>query len=74
MIKGGMDITLGIDADNVADIAKRFFLQNYTYVDIVNKTLQDDIWIVKVFVTSFGQQSSRMLSIDSETGKIISCE
>jgi hypothetical protein len=74
MIKGGMGSNLGIEDGNVDDIAKRFFLQNYTYVDIVNKTLQDDIWIVKVLVTSFGQQSNRILSIESETGKIISCE
>jgi len=65
---------LGIDDGNVDEIAKRFFLQNYTYVDIVNKTLQDDIWIVKVFVTSFGQQSGRILAIDSKTGRIISCK
>jgi len=63
-----------IDADKVDDIARQFFQLNYTMVDIVNKTLRDDIWFVKALVTSFGKESSRMLSIESETGRIISCE
>jgi len=63
-----------IDADKVDDIARQFFQLNYTMVDIVNKALRDDIWFVKVLVTSFGKESSRMLSIESETGRIISCE
>ena len=68
-------ITLeAIDADKVDDIAIKFFKQSYSYVDIVNKILRDDIWFVKVFVSSFGQQSSRTISIESKTGKIISCE
>ena len=66
--------TLGIDAGNVDDLAKRFFLQNYTYVDIVSKILRNDIWYIEVSLTSFGQKSTRTLSIDSKTGKIISCE
>ena len=63
-----------IDANKIDDIARKFFLPNYTMVDIVNKTLRDEIWFVKVFVTSFGKQSNRMLSIESKTGRIVSCE
>ena len=72
---GSWAITLvEIDADKVDDIARKFFQLNYTMVDIVNKTLREDVWFVKVFVTSFGKQSNRMLSIESKTGRIISCE
>ena len=71
----GMGITPhDIDSDKVDDIALKFFKQSYSSVDIINKTLRDDIWFVKVFVSSFGKQSNRMLSIESKTGKIISCE
>ena len=69
-----MGNTNAIDADKVDDIALKFFKQSYSSVDIMNKTLRDDIWFVKVFVSSFGKQSNRMLSIGSKTGKIISCE
>ena len=72
---GSWAITLvEIDADKVDDIARKFFQLNYTMVDIVNKTLREDVWFVKVFVSSFGKQSNRMLSIESKTGRIISCE
>ena len=75
MINGSWAITLvEIDADKVDDIALKFFKQSYSSVDIMNKTLRDDIWFVKVFVSSFGKQSNRILSIESKTGKIISCE
>ena len=60
--------------DKVDDIALKFFKQSYSSVDIMNKTLREDIWFMKVFVSSFGKQSNRMLSIGSKTGKIISCE
>ena len=63
-----------IDADKVDMIANKFFEQSYSYFNIVSKILRDDIWLVKVLLISFGQQSSRMLSIESKTGRIISCE
>ena len=69
-----MGNTKVIDSDKVDDIALKFFKQSYSSVDITNKTLRDDIWFVKVFVSSFGKQSNRILSIESKTGKIISCE
>jgi hypothetical protein len=65
---------LGIDADEAVDIAKKFIQLNSSFVDIVNKTLRGEIWCVKVFLTSFGQQSSRMLLIESKTGRIIGFE
>jgi len=72
---GSWAITLvEIDADKIDDIARKFFQLNYTMVDIVNKTFREDVWFVKVLVSSFGKQSSRMLSIESKTGRIISCE
>jgi len=75
MANGERIITLkDIDADEVNVITEKFFRQNYSSVDIVNKILKNDIWIVKVFVSSFGQQSNRILSIESRTGRIISCE
>ena len=69
-----MGNTNAIDADKVDDIALKFFKQSYSSVDIMNKTLKNDVWTVKVFVSSFNVQSSRILSIESKTGRIISCE
>jgi hypothetical protein len=62
-----------IEADKVEKIANKFFEQNYCYFNIVSKILRDDIWIVEVVLTSFGQQSSRSLSIESKTDRIVSC-
>ncbi|HYL67341.1 MAG TPA: hypothetical protein VEU72_09375 [Nitrosopumilaceae archaeon] len=63
-----------IDADKVSDIATKFFRQSYSSIEIMDKTLKNEIWVVKVFVSSFNQQSHRTLSIESKTGRIISCE
>ena len=71
----GRLVTRGdIDTFEVDNITRKFFLVNYGSVEIVNKILRDDIWVVKVLVTSFGKESSRTLSIESKTGRIINCE
>jgi hypothetical protein len=70
----GKLLSESIDADKAGDIATKFFKQSYSSVDVMEKTLKNDVWTVKVFVSSFNQQSSRTLSIESRTGRIISCE
>jgi len=71
----GFGITLKvIDDTRVEHITTKFFKQNYSSIDIVNKILKNDIWIVKVSANSFGQQLIRTLAIDSKTGSIISCK
>lgn len=62
------------DADKIIDIAKKFFQYNYSACRIENATLQNNIWSVKVSVTLFAQHSSKILAIDSKTGKIIGCK
>ena len=75
LVQLGLGNTLkDIDTDQVEKITSKFFEQSYTYFNIVSKILRDNIWTVKVAVNSFGKQSSRVLSIDCETGRIISCE
>jgi len=65
---------IDIDGFEVDRITRKFFQLHYNSVDIVSKILQDDIWIVKVFLFSFGQNLSRVLSIESKTGRILNCE
>jgi hypothetical protein len=60
------------DAPKIEDLVKKFFQYNYGSCVIVSATLQDNTWSVKVNVTVFGNQSSKTLTIDSKTGKIIS--
>ena len=64
----------GIDSDKAVVIAKEFFQFNYSTFNIENIVLQNGTWLVKGNVTTFGKQSSRILAIDSKTGRIISCE
>jgi hypothetical protein len=63
-----------IDDSKVDEIATKFFQQNYSSIDIQDKILKNDIWIVKALVSSFGQQSIRTLSIETKYGRIIGCE
>jgi hypothetical protein len=63
-----------IESSEIENIAKQFFQQNYFSFDIVSTTRKKNIWSVKGFVTQFGQQLSRIITIDSETGKIIDIE
>ena len=70
----GKLLSESVDADKVDDIAIKFFKQNHSSVAVMNKALKNDVWTVKVFVSSFNVQSSRILSIESKTGRIISCE
>ncbi len=63
-----------IDSDKINHIVTQFFQQNYSSFNIVSTTLENDAWYVKGFVTLFGQQLSRILTIDCKTGKILKCE
>jgi len=63
-----------IDAGKVNDIARKFFLYNYSACRIESTTLQKNTWSVKVLVSLFGQNSDKTLLIDSKTGRIISCK
>ncbi len=62
------------DAGKVKDITRKFFQYNYSSVNIESATLQNNTWSVKVLVTLFGIPSSKILAIDSKTGKIVRCE
>jgi hypothetical protein len=63
-----------IDSDIAVAIAREFFKQNFAHFDIAETVLQNGTWLVKGRVTSFGIQSNRLLTIDSKTGGIVSCE
>jgi len=65
---------MSIDSDMAVVIAREFFKQGFHPFEIVNTVLQNDTWLVRGNVTIFGKQSSRILTIDSKTGSIISCE
>jgi len=65
---------LSVGADEAVGITRKFFQLNYSSVDITDKVLREDIWFVKASLSLFGQHSSRTLSIESRTGRIISCE
>jgi len=56
------------------DITKKFFQYNYSACRIESTTLQNNTWSVQVSVTLFAQHSSKILTIDSKTGRIISCK
>ncbi|TLX80396.1 MAG: hypothetical protein E6L00_07660 [Thaumarchaeota archaeon] len=64
----------GIDSDKAVVIAIEFFQFNYSTFNIESTTLQNNTWFVKGTVTLFGKQSSRILTIDSKTGKIVDVE
>jgi len=63
-----------IDSDKAVVIAREFFQFNYSTFNIENTTLQNGTWLVKGHVITFGKQSSKILAIDSKTGRILSCE
>jgi len=65
---------VGIDSDKAVVIAREFFKQGFTPFEIVNTVLQNGTWLVKGNVTTFGKQLSKILAIDSKTGRILSCE
>jgi len=65
---------VGIDSDKAVVIAREFFKQSFAPFEIVNTVLQNGTWFVKGTVTSFGKQSSRILTIDAKTGKIVDVE
>ena len=65
---------MGIDSDKAVVIAREFFKQGFAPFEIVNTVHQNGTWLVKGHVTSFGKQSSRILTIDSKTGKIVDVE
>jgi len=62
-----------MNVDTVKDMAVNFFKQNYTVIDVQDAVLKKGVWVVKVVVSTFGKQSDHHLSIESQTGKIISC-
>ena len=63
-----------IDSDKAVVIAREFFKHGFAPFDIVNTVHQNGTWLVKGNVITFGKQSSKILAIDSKTGKIISCD
>jgi len=62
-----------IDSNQAVFIAREFFKQSFYPFEVVDTVLQDSTWLVRGLVTLFGVQSDRMLTIDSKTGRIISC-
>ena len=63
-----------IDANVVDNIAKNFFQQSCSRINVTNKSLLEGVWFVKVLVISFGKESSKTLAIESKTGRVISVE
>ena len=63
-----------IDSHKAVVIAREFFKQGFTHFEIVNTVLQNNTWLVRGTVTLFGIPSSKILAIDSKTGRILSCE
>jgi len=63
-----------IDADKAVVIAREFFKHGFAPFNIENTVLENGTWLVKGTVTLFGIPSSKILAIDSKTGRIISCE
>ncbi|HEV2193224.1 MAG TPA: hypothetical protein VGR54_06370 [Nitrosopumilaceae archaeon] len=65
---------IDIDADKATVIARKFFAQSFDNFELGNVFLQGDDWVVKGLVTLFGLTSNRILTVDSKTGNIVSCE
>gem|GEM_PF-3309264 len=63
-----------VDSGEIEQIAIRFFQQNYSSFNIVSTTLEDNVWSVKVFVSLFGNQSIKTLTVNSKTGDLLKCE
>jgi len=63
-----------IDANVVDNIAKNFFQQSCSRINVTDKSLQEGVWFVTVLVSSFGKESSKTLVIESKTGRVISAE
>jgi len=61
-------------ADRVKEIATTHFKVNFLPFIIKSTILEDQTWLVKGVVTSYGKESGRTLRIDSKTGNIIKVE
>jgi len=63
-----------ISANKAINIAVEFFKHSFAPFDIEDTVLQNDTWLVKGHVNIYGMKSDRILTIDSKTGNIVSCE
>ena len=63
-----------INADKADYMAKKFFHQSYSSLDIESTTLRDGVWFVRVIASLFGRQSNQTLAIEAKTGNIISVD
>ncbi|TLX96204.1 MAG: hypothetical protein E6K91_00845 [Thaumarchaeota archaeon] len=60
-----------ISVEDANDIASKFFRQNFNFVNIKSTNLLKGIWLVQVVTSSLGTLATHVLSIDSQTGKIL---
>lgn len=59
-----------IDSYRAADIARKFFEQYHTGVEIKDLELRDNIWLITVGVGFLFEQIKK-IEIDAHTGRII---
>jgi len=57
--------------DRVKEIATTHFKNNFLPFTIRSAILENQTWLVKGVITSYGKESGRILRIDSKTGNII---
>ncbi len=60
--------------DRVKEIATTHFKTHFLPFIIKSTILEDQTWLVKGVVTSYGKESGRTLRIDSKTGNVIKVE
>ena len=59
-----------IDSYRATEIARKFFEQYHTGVEVKNLELNDNVWLITVGV-GFLFEQIRKIEIDAHTGKII---
>lgn len=70
MIRKTKNVTTGIDSYRATGIARKFFEQYHTGVEIKDMELKDEVWLITVGV-GFLFEQIRKIEIDSHTGRII---
>ena len=60
--------------DRVKEIATTHFKNNFLPFIIKSTILENQTWLVKGVITSYGKESGRTLRIDSKTGNVIKVE
>lgn len=64
------DLRTRVDSYRATGIARKFFEQYHTGVEIKDMELKDDVWLITVGV-GFLFEQIRKIEIDADTGRII---